>query len=850
MLLMALCISCNAKKDISDFRCEGLKNPLGIDNVMPHFSWKNTRIGFQQTAYEIEVASSPKLLKNGKADLWKSGVVPSKESVMVPYRGKALKPRQLCYWHVKTYSDKKNSGWSDPQRFSVGIIEDDSFKGDYIGLGLGEATSVLLKKDFDIQNLQGTTLLHVNSLGYHEVYMNGKRVSEAVMVPAVSQMNRRSLIVTYDVTPFLKKGDNNIVLWIASGWYKKNTFHATYNGPAVRADMDTYSDGKRTTLLKTDDSWKGCESGYYDTGNWMPGRFGGERIVAAKTPRDFSSGHLATKDWKTVETANFDSIVATPQMCQKNHVIETITAVKVDSIDKDRWLVDMGKVLTGQVEIHLPTLPEGHEVKATYGDGFNPDGSLIEIGGHDFFVASGNKEGDTFINRFNHHCFRYVVLSNLPKRPLLKDTKARRIALDTDVVGSFECSDEELNAIHKMITYTMSGLAFSGYMVDCAHIERLGYGGDGNASTLSLQNYYDAAPMYLNWLTAWNDAIRPDGGLPHTAPNPYNAGGGPYWCSFIVQAPWRTWMNFGDDRAMKRSYNNMKLWLKYVDTYTSDGLLRKWPNNDYRNWYLGDWLAPKGVDVTNEESVTLVNNCALSQSYRELIQMADHLNKPEDKKDFTLRREALNARIHEAFFHPEDNRYGTGTELDMSYPLLVGAVPENLVTKVENTLKHRIDTAYRNHLYVGLVGIPVLTEWATLSRNVNLMYTMLKQPDYPGYLYMIKNGATGTWEDWDNPRSHYHNCFNGIDSWFIQALGGIIPTEPGYRKVCIKPQIPKGLDWVKVTRETPYGSIIVNWEQADGIAKIHVELPPGVVANINNKETTEHIVNYTVPTSE
>ena len=402
--------------------------------------------------------------------------------------------------------------------------------------------------------------------------------------------------------------------------------------------------------------------------------------------------------------------------------------------------------------------------------------------------------------------------------------------MDVEPTGTFESSDSALNAIHEMIRYTMDCLMFSGYMVDCAHIERLGYGGDGNASTLSLQNMFDVAPLYLNWLQAWNDAIQPDGGLPHTAPCPYKAGGGPYWCSFIVQAPWRTWMNFGDDRPLRRCYANMKLWLQYVDAYTQDGLLRRWPDLEYRNWYLGDWLAPEGVDVMAQESVDLVDNCALSQSYAELIEIARYLGEDADRQDFERRREALNQRIHETFYHPESHTYGTGSQLDMAYPLLTDVAPADIRDSVQTAL-----LGGRDHLGVGLVGVPVLAEWLTRSHAVDFMYTMLKQEDYPGYLYMLRHGATATWENWRNPRSSIHNCFNGIDSWFVQALGGIIPTEPGYKTMLIDPQVPQELQWVTVTRETPYGQVLVHWEQTPQGTKAHVQVPPGTTAILQGK---------------
>ncbi len=385
-----------------------------------------------------------------------------------------------------------------------------------------------------------------------------------------------------------------------------------------------------------------------------------------------------------------------------------------------------------------------------------------------------------------------------------------------------------------MVSYTMENLAFDGYMVDCANIERLGYGGDGNASTLSLQIIYETAPLYINWLQAWNDVIQEDGGLPHTAPCPFRAGGGPYWCGFIVQAPWRTYMSYGDPRLLERCYPTMKHWLEYVDAYTVDGLLKKWPATEYRNWYLGDWATPDGVDKTHPESIDLVNNCSLCQVYQDLIHIAEVLGKTEDAEGFRARDVALKERIHASFWHPSEEIYGTGSQIDMVYPMLVGAVPDSLLTVVRDRLVQRTAEVYDGHLATGLVGVPVLAEWATLAREADWMYGMLKKHGYPGYLHMLDNGATATWEHWNGRRSRMHNCFNGIGSWFYQALGGILPDEPGYRHLTIDPQIPEGLDAVRVIQGTPYGPVTVDRK---GQA-LHVELPVGVTATIRGSEYT------------
>ena len=58
MLLALVPLHARAEEHVSDLRCEGLVNPLGIDNTAPHFSWKLlSDHPARQTAYEILVAS-------------------------------------------------------------------------------------------------------------------------------------------------------------------------------------------------------------------------------------------------------------------------------------------------------------------------------------------------------------------------------------------------------------------------------------------------------------------------------------------------------------------------------------------------------------------------------------------------------------------------------------------------------------------------------------------------------------------------------------------------------------------------------------------------------------------------
>ena len=823
---------------LAELKCENLIDPLGIDNVTPHFSWKLKGDGWKggQTYYEIQVASDSILLVQNKADLWNTGKLKSKTSVMVPYRGKTLTSRSLCYWRVRVWDAKKQaSSWSPVARFGVGILDQSQMKGEYIGASVegGKICAPILRKKVKLTQ-GGTSFLHVNTLGYHEIYINGRKVGEDVLTPAVSHLSKRSLIVTYDITPYLREGENDLLIWLGQGWYKTTTFGAAYEGPLVKAELDVLRNGKWEVVTKTDGSWYGRESGYSDTGTWRALQFGGERVDGRILPRDLSTQALDKMKWTPVVKVNVPDHIASPQMCEINKIHQILQAVSVKKLGEGLWLVDMGKVQTGWFEMQMPILPAGHEVIMEYSDNLTKDGEFDKQGESDIYI-SGGKQGEYFRNKFNHHAFRYVRISNLPQKPEIGAMKSLQIYGDYKQTATFECSDADLNAIHQMIQYTMKCLTFSGYMVDCPHLERAGYGGDGNSSTMSLQTMYDVAPTFENWVQTWGDSMREGGSLPHVGPNPGAGGGGPYWCGFFVQAPWRTYVNYNDPRLIEKYYSQMKEWFKYVDKYTVDGLLKRWPDTKYRDWYLGDWLAPMGVDAGNQASVDLVSNCFISECLSTMYKTALTLGKREEAEEFAMRREKLNKLIHQTFYREDEGIYSTGSQLDMCYPMLVGVVPDSLYNKVKENVVAMTEEKYKGHIAVGLVGVPILTEWAVRNKQVDFFYQMMKKRDYPGYLYMIDHGATATWEYWSGERSRVHNCYNGIGTWFYQAVGGIRLDEakPGYRHFYVDPQIPNGVTWAKVTKESPYGTIAVNWKlKDDNQLNLQLTVPAGTTATV------------------
>jgi len=817
-----------------DLRCENLENPLSIDADIPHLSWKlkTDKQGEKQTAFQLLVATDPSLLKPGKADLWDSGKKSSSESVMVKYGGGKLSSHPLVYWKVRVWdSSDKEGSWSKPAVFGMGLSSADIEAASYITLpDTTKASYPFIRKQFEYDGKSDNILLYINQLGYYDVFLNGKKIGEDVLAPAVSQLNKRAIYNTYDITRHLKKGKNDLVIRIGQGWYKP-AYYGSYKLPLVKAWVKKNVDGNWSTWFVSDKSWKAAKSGY---GN-LEGRrqlWGGE-VDASVTPEDMTVAGLDKLEWFAADEVNVGKLIISPQMVEGNRISGTIKAKGVKQLSDSVWLVDMGQALTGWAEVKFPPLTRGQKIQLTFADHINDRGDLPNQGQSIVYIASG-KTGEVFSGKLHSYCFQYVKISNLETAPNPNDITASLIQTGFGKPSSFECSDQDMNAIHDMVQYTLQNLSLGGYLVDCQHIERLGYGGDGNASLVTAQTMFDLAPLYTNWMQAWEDVMREGGSLPHVAPNPHSAGGGPYWCGFVITAPWQTYVNYGDSRLIEKYYPIMQRWLEYVAEYSKTGLLEPWPSTYYRNWYLGDWATPIGIDQVNPASISVVNNCFISICYETMEKIAKVIGKYEDIKVYAEKRIALQKMINETLYSEETGIYGTGSQIDLVYPMLSGVTPKELTGKVTQNLFYETEHNRAGHLSTGLVGVPVITEWAVKNNQPDFIYSMLKKREYPGYLYMIDNGATATWEHWNGERSRLHNCYNGIGSWFYQAIGGILPdeNEPGYRKIWISPQIPKGITWAKTSKETPFGPLSVNWNINDNAMNMDLEIPTGSTAYV------------------
>jgi alpha-L-rhamnosidase len=888
---------------VQNLRCEYLANPLGIDVEKPRLSWmlsagQKTRI---QTAYRILVASRPEILQKDSGDLWDSGRVNSSQSTWIEYAGTPLGSETHAYWKVQVWDEAGiASPWSTTATWSMGLLQPSDWHSKWIGerhpAGTNEGTPLpfpWLRKTFTLNSRPRRAFAYVNPLGYYELYINGRKVDDQVLSPAVSDYSKRNLYVAHDVTDCLVGGKNVVALWLGRGWYVKGHPGVIHDGPLVRAQVEIAMPDGSTVQVVTDESWKLRESPLTPLGRGTAfGDYGGERYDARLELDGWSETNLDDSLWQSAAEFNPPHVLTAAQMVEPNRIVETIKTIKVEPYAQGGWVIDMGKAFTGWLELRLPAISAGSTVKLEYSDEIQrdapapattyagadssprarsfapqaqaglegnraqaagPTGARAGGAGHGgastAFPSTFNQRDEvvgngaplTFRSRFNYHGFRYVRVIGLKSAPAAADATGYLIRAAYDRSGEFTSSNQLLNAIYRMVTRTYESLTLGGYVVDCPTRERLGYGGDAGTSLETGMFNFSSGGLYSRWLGNWRDSQdQATGSLPHTAPNYPNQGGGsPMWGGIVITLPWQMYLQYGDRRVLDVNYPMMQNWLHYLQSEASDSLLLTHKSHamSMQRWnFLGDWLTPRGNHSGSDADprpAQLINSLHYVYQLQLAAKIAAVLGKNGDAATYAALEKLAARSIHQKFYNAGDCSYGTGESIYEAFPLLTGVVPPELRKDVMDKLEHTIRVRNSGHYDTGMHGTYFLLKYLMEAGRNDLIYEMTARKDYPGWGYMLENGATTSWESWTG-QSHIHDTLISIGAWFIEGIGGIRTDEsaPGFKHFVIKPTVIGDLTFARAKYQSIHGEIVSEWRVENGKLKLNVTVPPGTTATV------------------
>jgi len=998
---------------VTNLRCEYRENPLGIDVEKPRLSWvieERSQIpevrGQKQTAYQVLVASSEELLKQGQGDLWDSGRVASDQSIQVEYAGKRMESRMRCQWQVRVWDkDGKVSEWSNPALWTMGLLTpadwtakwikpgvaangtsslngcswiwsanagdfrqtppgpayfrahlnvppdtnikrasvlmtaDNSFvlfingkealkgngwsmpqtaeitgllkagenilavvatnSGDspspagLIGLltieladgrritlktgpdwktnprgptgwqaagfddagwltarlianyGDPKARGVIsgqhpwMRRNFELKSEVKTAKVYVNTPCLYELFINGKKVGDDVLMPAYANVRKRAFYNEYDVSRLLQKGANCIALWMGPGWYQKNP---GYTAPIVRAQLEIgSSDGP--TVIATDGRWRTADSCITQLGNWQWNDFGGERYDAGKCVKDWNLAAGDDSAWAKAIEIPAPNLTTSWQALPGNQMDPPIPAKSITPFN-GKWLIDFGTTLTGWMRLRLDGLKPGQTVTMDYSDMLDP--KLMFSKNSDVYVA-GNEPDGVFQSKFNHHGFRYAVIGGLDKAPDLAAAQAMMVRTHLEPVGGFRCSNELFNRIHEITVQTYLTQAPMGALGGGEPREKEAYGDGGSFLTGWVYNLGSDA-FFMKWLQDWRDNQRDDGFFGNTAPAVVIHGGGPSWGGQASELMRRLNLYYGDKTLAGGFYPALKKYVEYHEAHTDADILRYFSPIDPKDpkkfvqWqFLGDWTPPgESADKHQFEFETMdqrefFNNCYRILLWQDLADFAGVIGDAAEQKRCEDRLAVLRPLIHRTYFDAGKNSYRVNRQAYLVIALRARIMPEELRPAIFKQLEDDIVVTHKGHLDVGMQGSFMLLDLLAKENRPDLAALIMGQETYPGWGFLVKERKVTTWpETWSGWGSQIIQVVGTPGAWFYEGLGGIRPdpAQPGFKHFSIRPGIVDSVDWVECHHDSPHGRIVSNWKREGGKLTMDVTIPANTTATV------------------
>ncbi|HUV04468.1 MAG TPA: family 78 glycoside hydrolase catalytic domain [Armatimonadota bacterium] len=807
---------------------EYLGNPLGIDVPQPRFSWQFVQDvrGARQSAYQIQVADSLDALKSGKANVWDSGKVFSSQTVNIalPASG-GLRSGMRCCWRVKVWdANGAANDSSGPAWFEMGLLNKEDWQGVWLTAPVSAGSpfaAPFFRFEFGLQKPVKHAQAYVAGLGYCELHLNGRKVGDRVLDPAYTTYTKRVLYSTYDVTGQVNQGRNAIGAVVGKGWYS--------GSPCLIAQLNVeFEDGTRASIT-TNRDWKHSLGPILDNSIYH-----GETYDARLQQPGWDSPGFDDSKWQPALEGYPPTEKLSAQMIQPIRVVETIKPRKLRRLAAGAWVFDFGQNFSGWCRLTVSG-PAGTEVVLKHAEILNPNGTINQANlrsakATDRYILKG-KEVEVYEPRFTYHGFRYVQIDGFPGRPSLGTLLGCVVHTDFPRRGAFECSDQLINKIQSNSVWGYR-TNFHSIPTDCPQRdERQGWLGDAQSTSDMAFYNFDTAAAYTKYLQDIQDVQGADGRIPDTVPHVYGGNpGDPMWAGAYLFIAWDMYRHSGDGQLLGRHYEGFK---RYVDMLAREA-------KDYilvLDQY-GDWLSP----IKTKEDRTpkdLIATCAFYRSVWIAARAAEILGHPDDAKRYNDLCAKIARAFNAKFLNPATNNYGNGSQLSNAFPLYLGIVPEDRRKAVAENLVNDVMVNWKGHLSTGFVGTRLLMDVLCDEGHPDVAYTIVTQRDYPGWGYMIENGATTIWERWDlraglGMNSHNHPDLGSVSGWFYRMVAGIMPRDetPGYERFDIKPFAAGDLKEAKASINTIRGPAASHWKRDESGISLNVIIPANSQASV------------------
>ncbi|MEO6848641.1 MAG: family 78 glycoside hydrolase catalytic domain, partial [Chthoniobacterales bacterium] len=709
------------------------------------------------------------------------------------------------------------------------------------------------RKDFQIDKVIRSAQLVATACGIYECEINGQRVGNEVFSPGWTDYTKRIQYQIFDVTSFLKKGENALGAILGDGWYcgfvggRERQIYG--EKPSLLAQLDiTFEDGE-TVSIGTDSTWK-TKTGPILQSDFLMGEIYDARLELGP----WSQPGYDQNDWPPVvampaPNAQLVSQMGPPGRCMEELPASLVSATK--TWQRKFQLFDFKQNFTGRIRITVKASC-GATFQFRFGESVHADGSiytdnLCGAQAMDFYTCKGDGT-EVWEPRFTFHGFRYVEVSASSMiGEFTIEVVGRALYSDIKSTGTFSCSNPLLNQLQSNILWGQKS-NFLEVPMDCPQRdERLGWTGDAQVFVRTACFNRDVRDFFRKWMQDIRDSQFPHGGIPPVSPNadffPLEDGG-PAWSDATIICPWTVYLVYEDREILEAHYESMHRFMEFIAQHRCLGRIRSHPDVDSWGGF-GDWLA---LDAPGKlEGATprdLIATAFYAYDAEIMSRIATILNRKDDAEKYRV----LHEEICEAFrdrFITSEGKVTSETQTAYILALHFQLMSKDLISAAAHELVRNIQKR-DYHLSTGFVGTPYILEVLENTGHLDEAYKLLEQETFPSWLFSVKNGATTIWERWDGwtpekgfqdkrMNSFNHYAYGAVGAWMYRTVGGLEldPADAGYRSIIFRPRPGGSIKWAETKLQSIRGEVAIRWELKGNVMDVDLVVPENSRATFN-----------------
>ena len=708
----------------------------------------------------------------------------------------------------------------------------------------------------------------VCGLGQFIFYINGKKVGDHELDPGWTDYRKQIQYVTFDVTTYLKNGENALGVEVGNGWYIKDDEHYTFKFPpfmppnpnpyrpfgknlvlALTIDID-YADGTRE-ILGTDEAFRVTDNPVI-----MSNVYGSETEDGRLRHDGFSMPGFDDSGWERATVVSDEDSprgVLVEQFQPAVKVIHTYEGVYLGKAN-NREIYDFGQNMSGILELKIRG-KAGDRIMVYPAEKLGEDGDVdqvakgwVTVDSCITYIIGQDDVWETYRMKFTYFAGRYIGVEKSSDQIELRNVRGHAITSAWKTDGMFICDDERYQKIYDMIEKTVEANMLSVH-TDCPTIERFAWQEPNHLMAPAIFYMKDGKKLWEKFLLDMRVAQHTDNDyffdfegnrfcpgdglipsqcpcyIPNVLPVP---GMGSFydiipWGSACILGAYWHYLFYGDKKIIEDNFESGLRYLNYLKLkVTEEGFI---------NHGLGDWGNPK-----NELARENVETAFLYADTKVLALFAEILGKDKERSELLNYAEMIRDNYNEKLLvkhpdkgfwcyrvwdHPDDIFMTQAAE---ALPLFWGMVPEE---KKEDIVQAFRETLENEGAFVsGEIGLPYIIQTARTYDMNDLIAEYIMRKEHPSYYAFILDGMTTLGEYWEtNPRSHCHDMMGHIIEWYYNGIAGIQALMPGFEKIRIRPYLPKGMHGFECSYNSAGGKINVSVKESEDGVILHYDAP-------------------------